>query len=194
MPDLNNVYYRLNDSGEIKLCILLCIRYADEPLSDKDIKHLMLTATNVDFIDLCDAIEKLIPENYIKKVWRDEIEKYDLTKQGQETIDIFDDKITASVRASLKNAIDAFLNRDGQKAQIKCVVTPTINDLYNVDAQISEGKTTLLSMTLFAGSKEKAARFAKAFRKKPLEFYASMIDSLNKLAQVTEDDEKENEE
>lgn len=153
----------------------------------------MLSGTNVDFVELFAIIDELIPENYIKKVWRDETEKYDLTPQGLETIDVFDDKITASVRASIKNKIDELLKRDGQKAHIKCVVTPTGNDLYSVDAQITEGKITLLSMTLFSGSKEKAARFAKAFRKKPLEFYASMIDSLTKLAEVTENEE-ENEE
>ena len=189
-PDmLNNVYYRLNDAGEIKLCILLCIRYAGEPLSDKDIKHLMLSGANVDFIELCDAIEKLIPENYIKKVWRGEIEKYDLTQQGQETIDEFDNKIMASVRASLKKTIDKYFNREGQKAQVKCSLLPIGKDLYNVVVEISEGKTTLLSMTVFTGNKEKSARFAKGFRKKPMEFYESVINSLAALADSAEKEE-----
>lgn len=189
-PDmLNNVYYRLNDAGEIKLCILLCIRYAGEPLSDKDIKHLMLSGANVDFIELCDAIEKLIPENYIKKVWRGEIEKYDLTQQGQETIDEFDNKIMASVRASLKKTIDKYFNREGQKAQVKCSLSPIGKDLYNVVVEISEGKTTLLSMTVFTGNKEKSARFAKGFRKKPMEFYESVINSLAALADSAEKEE-----
>ena len=190
-PDLNNVYYRLNDLGEIKLCILLCIRYAGEPLSDKDLKHLMLVGTSVNFIELCDAVEKLLPENYIKKVWRDEVEKYDLTKQGQETIDEFDNKIMASVRASLKSTIDDFFNREGQKAQVKCNITPLGMDLYNVDVEILEGKTTLLSVTVFTGNKEKAARFAKGFRKRTMDFYTSIINSLSKLADMAENEEDE---
>ena len=189
--DLNNVYYRLTDPGEIKLCILLCIRYAQEPLSDSHLKDIMLSGTNVDFVELFALIDELIPENYIKKVWRDETEKYDLTKLGQETIDFFDDKITASVRASLKNKIDELLKRDGQKTEAKCVITPAENNLYNVDITLTEGKMTLLSMTVFAGSKEKAARYAKGFRSNPMEFYKDLIDSLSKLAN---DAEKENDE
>ena len=189
-PNLNNVYYRLNDLGEIKLCILFCIRYAGEPLSDNDIKHLMLTATNLDFMDLCDAIDKLLPENYIKKVWRDEIEKYDLTSQGLETVDVFDDKIMASVRSSLKTTIDEYFKREGQKAQVKCSVTPISNKLYNVDVEIIEGKTTLLSMTVFTGSKEKAARYAKGFRKNPMSFYTSVIESLAELADKAENEKE----
>lgn len=188
--NLDNVYYRLNDPGEIRLCILLCIRYAGEPLADSDIKHIMLSATSVDFIDLCDAIDKLSPENYTKKVWRDEVEKLDLTTQGIETIDVFDDKIMASVRASLKSAIDDYLNREGPKTQIKCVVTPAERDLYNVELEITEGKTTLLAMTVFTGSKEKAARYAKGFRKNPMEFYTSVIEKLALLATVTEKEDE----
>lgn len=189
MPDLNNVYYRLNDTGEIKLCILLCIRYAQEPLSDTDLKNIMLKASNVDFMELCGIIESLIPENYIKKVWRDEVEKYDLTPQGKETIDFFDDKIIASVRASLKSEIDTHFNRKGQKQEIKCVITPAEGDLYNVEIKITEGKITLLSMVIFTGSKEKTARFAKGFRSKPMEFYKDLIDSLSKLADIAEKEE-----
>lgn len=184
--DFDNIYYRLNDPGEIKLCILLCIRYAGMPLSDGDIKHIMLTATKVDFIELCDAIDKLSSENYTKKAWRDEIEKLDLTPQGIETIDVFDDKIMASVRASIKHTIDGYLNREGPKTQVKCIVTPAERDLYNVEAEITEGKTTLLSMTIFTGTKEKAAKFAKGFRKYPMEFYASIIGVLSNFAEESE--------
>ncbi|MBO5733330.1 MAG: DUF4364 family protein [Clostridia bacterium] len=188
--NFDNIYYRLNDPGEIRLCILLCIRYAGEPLSDGDIKHIMLSSTSVEFIDLCDALDKLLPENYTKNVWRDEVEKLDLTQQGIEMIDVFDDKITASVRASIKRTIDEYLNREGPKTQVKCIVTPAERNLYNVEVEITEGKTTLLSMTVFTGNKEKAARYAKGFRKNPMELYTKVIESLANLA---DDAEKENE-
>lgn len=188
-PNFENIYYRLNDPGEIQLCILFCIRYAGEPLSDADIKHLMLSGTNVDFINLCDALDKLSPENYIKKVWRDEVEKYDLTSQGQETIDSFDDKIMASVRASLKTTIDAYLKREGPKAQIKCRIVPASKDSYNVEAEITEGKNTLLSMTVFTGNKEKAARYAKGFRKNPIKLFENVIGTLSTLADEAEAEE-----
>lgn len=187
-PNLENVYYRMNDKGEIKLSVLFCLRYADIPLSDSDLKHLMLSATTVDFLDLCGIIDELSPDNYIKKVWRDEEEKYILTEQGAETIDVFDDKIMASVRASLKKNIDEYLNREGPKTQVKCVVTPADYDMFNVDAEITEGKSTLLSMTVFTGNKEKAARYAKGFRKNPMEFYAKVIEALAEFADTEEDE------
>lgn len=178
----------MNDKGEIKLSVLFCLRYADIPLSDSDLKHLMLSATTVDFLELCGIIDELSPDNYIKKVWRDEEEKYILTDKGIETIDVFDDKIMASVRASLKKTIDEYLNREGPKTQVKCVVTPADYDMFNVDAEITEGKSTLLSMTVFTGNKEKAARYAKGFRKNPMEFYAKIIEVLAEFADTEEDE------
>ena len=188
--DFDNIYYRLYDPGEIRLCVLLCIRYAGEPLADNDIKHIMLTATKVDFIELCDAIDKLSPENYTKKAWRGEIEKLDLTPQGIETIDVFEDKIMASVRASIKRTIDEYLKREGPKTEVKCIITPAERDLYNVEVEITEGKTTLLSMTIFTGDKEKAARYAKGFRKNPMKFYTSVIESLALLATEAEKEDE----
>lgn len=186
--NLDNVFYRLKDTGEIKLCVLFCLRYAGEPLSDSDLKHLMLSATSVDFLELCGIIDTLIPDNYIKKVWRSETEMYVLTEQGQNTIDEFDNKIMASVRASLKSTIDKHLNREGPKAQIKCVVTPAERDLYNVDVEITEGKSTLLKMTVFTGSKEKSASYARGFRKNPMAFYTGVINTLSQLAEDAEEE------
>lgn len=189
-PNLDNVYYRMNDKGEIKLSILFCLRYAETPLSDSDLKHLMLTATSVDFLELCGIIDELSPDNYIKKVWRDEEEKYILTEQGQETIDVFDDKIMASVRASIKKTVDEYLKREGQKAQIKCELVPVAKDTYNVDVELKEGKNTLLSMTIFTGSKEKASRYIKGFRKNPMEFYAKVIETLAEFADKAENEDE----
>lgn len=189
-PDFSNVYYRMNDKGEIKLSILFCLRYAETPLSDSDLKHLMLSATSVDFLDLCGIIDELSPDNYIKKVWRDEEEKYILTDKGTETIDVFDDKIMASVRASIKKTVDEYLNREGPKTQVRCVVVPADFNMYNVDVEITEGKNTLLSMTVFTGNKEKAARYAKGFRKNPMEFYTKVIEALAELADKAVDDDE----
>ncbi|MBQ3118728.1 MAG: DUF4364 family protein [Clostridia bacterium] len=188
-PNLENVYYRMNDKGEIKLSVLFCLRYADIPLSDSDLKHLMLSATTVDFLELCGIIDELSPDNYIKKVWRDEEEKYILTEQGTETIDVFDDKIMASVRASIKKTVDEYLKREGQRAQIKCEMVPIGIDAYNVDIELKEGKNTLLSMSIFAGRKERAARYAKGFRNNPTGLFERITEVLNEAADESEKEE-----
>ena len=63
-----NVYYRLKDPVEIKLAILYVLYYADIPVSDVELKHCMLEGTSVDFLELCDVIERLLEENHMKTV------------------------------------------------------------------------------------------------------------------------------
>lgn len=176
----DNVYYRLNDETEIKLAVLFCISYADIPVTDIEVKHFMLSATSVDFMALCSIIDSMLSDNCIRKVWRDEVEKYDLTEQGNEIIDMFEDKIMASVRASLKNTIDEYFRREHEKNQSKCEIVPLGKDKYNVDIELKEGKNTLVAMSLFAGSRDTAIHLRRGFNANPMGFYSDIISALSK--------------
>lgn len=184
----DNVYYRLNDEAEIKLSVLFCIRYADIPITDIEVKHFMLTATSVNFMDLCSAIDAVSSENYIKKVWRNEVEKFDLTEQGKELVDMFEDKIMASVRASIKNTIDEYFVREREKAQYRCEIVPVGKDAYQVDIELKEGKNTLITMSVFAGSRETAIRLRRGFKNNPMGIYSGLISLLSKTSEKDEDD------
>ncbi len=176
---LENVYYHLNDETEIKLSVLFCIRYADLPITDIEVKHFMLSATSVDFMALCSQIDDMIKDNYIKKVWRDAVEKYDITPQGSELLDMFEDKIMASVRKSLKDAIDEYFRRENEKAKAKCEIVPLGKDANNLDIELKEGKHTLMKLSLFAGSRQKAFSLRRGFQKDPFQFYSQMISILS---------------
>lgn len=183
----DNVYYRLNDETEIKLSVLFCIRYADIPITDIEVKHFMLSATSVDFMDLCSAIDKMFSDNYIKRVWRGEVEKYDLTEQGAELLDMFEDKIMASVRASIKNTIDEYFRREQEKAQYRCEIVPVGKDAYNVDIELKEGKNTLITMSIFVGSREKAIALRRGFKNDPVGVYSGIISLLSKAGDSEDD-------
>ncbi|MBO5929768.1 MAG: DUF4364 family protein [Clostridia bacterium] len=178
----DNVYYRLNYETEIKLSVLFSIRYADLPVTDIEIKHFMLSATSVDFMVLCSIIDSMLSDNYIKKVWRDEVEKFDLTDRGNEMLDMFEDKIMASVRSSLKDAINEYFRREHEKAQAQCEIVPLGKDKYQLDIVLKEGKDTLFAMSVFAGSRENAIRLRRGFHADPMGAYTGFITALAKAA------------
>lgn len=183
-----NVYYRLNDETEIKLAVLFCIKYADIPISDIELKHFMLEATSVDFIDLCSAISAVQQEGYIRVVSREETDKYDLTLRGGDTLEMFEDKIMASVRSSLRCAIDEYFHREQNKTQVRCEIEPVKKDAYCVNIELKEGKDTFVTMSLFAGSKEKAYSLRRGFLSDPAGMYARFVTLLS------EEDPKKDEE
>lgn len=174
-----NVYYRLSDETEIKLSVLFCIRYADIPISDIELKHCMLDATSVDFIDLCSAIAAVQAEGYIRIVSREETDKYELTTRGNETLDMFEDKIMASVRSSLKRTVDAYFRREQNKVQVRCEIEPAKKDTYSVNIEVKDGKYSLLAMSLFAGSKQHAFSLRRGFLQDPMKTYESIVTMLS---------------
>ncbi len=186
-----NVYYRLNDETEIKLAVLFCIHVAEMPISDIELKHLMLDATSVDFIDLCSAISEMQTEDYIRIVWRDEVEKYDMTPRGSELLDMFEDKIMASVRSSLRRAINEYFQREQNKIQVRAEIEPMKKDTFGVNIELKEGKNTLITMSLFAGSKEKAYALRRGFLSDPVEMYAKIATMFSEADPQKKDEENE---
>ncbi len=183
-----NVYYRLNDPAEIQLAILYALRYADMPVSDIELKHFMLQATSVDFIDLCSMITKTLDDNHMKTVWRDETEKYVLSQTGAELLDMFENKIMSSVRTSLRNTIDEYFVREQEKARVRCDITPAGRDVYNLDIELKEGKMDLLTMSLFAGSREAAMDMRRHFKTDPLGLYAQILQLMTPTAEQKEEE------
>lgn len=185
----DNVYYRLNDPAEIQLAILYAVRYADLPVSDIELKHFMLQATSVDFIDLCSIITKTLEDNHMKTVWRDETDKYVLTQSGTELLEIFEDKIMSSVRESLRNTIDEYFVREQEKARVRCDVVPAGKDSYCMEVELKEGKMELLTMSVFAGGREKAVSMCRHFKNDPLGLYTQLLELLTPTREEKEAEE-----
>ncbi len=173
-----NVYYRLKDPVEIKLAVLYVLFYADIPVSDVELKHCMLEGTSVDFLELCNVIEELLSENHIKTTWRDELNKYVLTSSGEDMISMFENKLLASVKNSLKNAVDQYYKNETSRKSLRCDVVPVGEGMFCAELELKEGKNSLLALSVFAGSKKRALSMCRRFREDPYGFYEKISDLL----------------
>lgn len=174
----DNVYYRLNDPTEIQLAILYVMRYVGRPVSDIELKHFMLSATSVEFLDLLEQLGELEKQNHVKIVLRDELEHYDFTASGAEMIDIFEDKIMVSVRESIKTCVDEYYHRKAIEEQIKAKLVPVDYHTYMLQMCIKEGKNVILDMSIFAGDRERAIELKKKFEADPIGFYSKVNELL----------------
>lgn len=172
----DNVYYRLKDEHEVKLSILYAVKYADIPVSDTEIKHFMLTATTVTLVDLCINLDALVSDGFLKLVWRDETEKYELTSLGNELIDMFSDKILLTVRENIRLTVDGYFKRDTSKPQIRCSIAPAAGDNFNVELEIKNSKNKLISLSLFAGNREAAISMRKHFESSAWDIYTKITE------------------
>ena len=159
-------------------CIV--IKYADFPISSMDLKHVMLDATHVDYFDLCGMIENVKDENYVKVVVRDEINKLDLTTSGRELLEMFEKDLLACVRMSLRNSADKFFEEEFEKTQVRSTITPNDAETFYLDVELKDGKSKLMSMSLFAGSRENAAKMRDNFTDNPTGLYQAVVEFLSK--------------
>lgn len=174
----SNVYYRLNDPVKIRLAILYVIKYADLPISSMELKHVMLQATSVDYIDLCEIIDFLKNENYIKTVRRDEKDKYELTSSGLEMINMFETDILSSVKASIKKSVDEYFKEQFRKSQVRSEISPNDGNTYYLDVELNEGNTRIFSMSVFAGSRQKVLQMRRQFNADPMGLYKEILKLL----------------
>lgn len=176
----SNVYYRLNDPVMIRLAVLYVLKYADIPISSMDLKHVMLDSTSVDYIDLCETIEDLKNEDYIRSVVRDEMNKFVLSELGNDTIEMFEKNLLISVRQAIKKSADEFFKDEFEKSQVKCELSPSDADTYYLDVELQDGRTKLLSMSIFAGDREAAAEMRERFNESPMELFEEIQRFLRK--------------
>lgn len=174
----SNVYYRLNDPVMIRLAILYTLKYIDLPVSSMDLKHVLLDSTSVDYIDLCEMIESAKQDDYIRIVFRDEMNKFILTDTGTEMIDMFEKNLLPSVRKAIRKSADEFFKEEFEKSQIKSEISTFDADTYYLDVDLNDGKTKLLSMSIFAGSRENAQSMKAKFNSKPIEFFQEILKFL----------------
>lgn len=174
----SNVYYRLNDPAVIRLAVLYVLKYVDLPISQMDLKHVMLDATNVDYFDLCGAIDDLHRENFIKTVLRDEINKYILTEEGSDLINSLEKDVLYSVRQKIKSSSDKFFKSEFEKSLVRSSLTPTESETFYLDMELNEGKSKLFSLSIYAGSKENAMKMREKFTKNPTELFQVILKHL----------------
>ena len=183
----SNVYYRLNEPIMIRLAVLYTLKYTEFPISSMDLKHVMLDATSVDYIDLCENIELLKKENHIKIVFRDEMNKYALTETGTEMIDMFEKNLLSSVRENIRKSADEFFRQEFEKSQVRSEISPIETNAFYLDAELNDGKTKMLSMSIFAGSRENAIMMKNKFNEAPVELFQEILKFLKDDGDITED-------
>ena len=181
----SNVYYRLKDPVMIRLAVLYSLEYIDIPICLMDLKHVMLDSTSVDYIELCEMIENLKKEDYIRVVERDETNKYIITDKGRELLSMFKRDLLPSVRKNIRKSADEYFHNEFTKSQFKCEISLGNENAYYLDVQINDKKMKMLSMSIFAGSRENAVKMREKFNAAPMELFKEI------LCYLKEDSKKE---
>ena len=171
---LSNIY-------EIKILICAIINKMKSNINEEQINLALQINETVNYFNFCQAMKELLETKHIikNKDKKDEI-YLSLTKIGEETVKIFEDKISSKLIEKITKTLENILKEEhenkNKKVQIK-----SKNDGYIVKLTLEEIKSNLMEVELFCPNLKTAENVKKQMKLKTTEIYTSI------LALITDD-------
>lgn len=161
-----------------KLIVLYMMNCVDFPLADSQISEFVLEQGYTNYFKLHQAIGELIEDGLIRKESTHNRTLYYLTEEGEETIQLFKNDISADIKKDiltfLKNKKYEFKNETSVKSDYY------LNSAgeYNVRCQITEQGLPLIDLTVTVPTKAEASTIANNWTAKNQEVYAAVMKTL----------------
>ena len=165
---LSNIY-------EIKILICAIINKMKSNINEEQINLALQINETVNYFNFCQAMKELLETKHIikNKDKKDEI-YLSLTKIGEETVKIFEDKISSKLIEKITKTLENILKEEhenkNKKVQIK-----SKNDGYIVKLTLEEIKSNLMEVELFCPNLKTAENVKKQMKLKTTEIYTSIL-------------------
>ena len=104
---------------------------------------------------------------------------YEIEQKGIDANTFFNKKIPVYVKEPIRLAIKPLLKKQNEKDRIKSIITPLNETEFCAECGIFEdAETPLLKFSVYAGTREDAAKIAEKFSKNPDTIYSKIIEIL----------------
>ncbi len=169
-------YYKITDPFEIRISVLYTLFRAQRALAAYEISHILLGSAKIDFFDIHDALAFLTAAKEIYQFKSMENKTlYALTESGAASAQDFSAQVPLEVQEYIDECIaELFAEQEKQNALIAHSV-PVSFDEYAAHMELKDGKTSLLSMTVYAKDEALADKMCKSFRKNTAKIYDTLI-------------------
>ena len=161
-----------------KLIILYMLKKVDFPLTTAQISEFILDKGYTSFFKLQETLSEMLESNLVKTEETHNRTLYHLTKNGEETIHFFQDRISPSIQKD----IDDFLAEKAydlkEEVSVKSNYYMNTNHEYDVVCKITEEEQTLIELKLCVPTEKEAESIASNWTKYNQEIYTSLLSKL----------------
>lgn len=161
-----------------KLMILYMLHKVNFPLSNSQISEFILDRQYTTYFTLQEVLNDLSQSGFIRLLSYRSSTQYKLTKEGEDTIAFFGNKISQAIRED----IDAYLKEN--KYDLKCEVGTT-SDYYRstfgdyiVHCQVKEGDTNLIELNISVPLEQQADAMCAKWKEASQEIYDFIMHKL----------------
>ncbi len=161
-----------------KLMTLYMLRQVNFPLSNAQLTDFFLEHEYTSYFLLQQALNELLESGLIRTHSTHNSTRYEITREGEETLDFFGKNISPSIVQDM----DQYLKEN--RFQIRSE-TGILSDYYKstsqdfvVHMEIREGKSTLMDLSLSVPDRDSAETMCAQWSKKSSEIYAYLMKQL----------------
>lgn len=191
---MNKMLYsrEIEDELLIQFIILYALSNADEPLAYSDMLNIIQENCEISFTDLQIGLDNLLKtEHIVSRRISDILTLYDVTEKGRNVNDFFYRQIPLIIREPIDKSIKNMYLEKRRKNAVQATIEPINMNEFNALCKLyDDDSVNLMTLSLYAGSRDDAEKIAVYFKEHAAEVYGNILMMFNKEEKT--DDKAEN--
>ena len=163
-----------------KLMILYMLKQVKFPLSGAQISEFFLNKEYTTYFTLQQALSELNESHLIKLESTRNSSRYEITREGEETLSFFGKKISAAIVEDIDTYLKENKVRLRDEVGLVSDYYKSTNQDYVVHCAIREGKSQLLEINISVPDKEQAEHMCSRWGQESQKLYAAIMQRLMK--------------
>ena len=161
-----------------KLMNLYMLHQVSFPLTNAQLSNFFLDREYTTYFTLQQALNELLDAGLVKKETMRNSSRYEITKEGEETLEFFGKNISPAIVSDMDEYLKQNRFRMRNEVGLISDFYKSTNQDYIVHCEVREGKAVLVNLDISVPDKEQAEIMCNHWKDRSQEIYAYVMKSL----------------
>ena len=161
-----------------KLMNLYMLHQVNFPLTNAQLSNFFLDREYTSYFTLQQALNELLDAGLVKKETMRNSSRYEITKEGEETLEFFGKNISPAIVSDMDEYLKQNRFRMRNEVGLISDFYKSTNQDYIVHCEVREGKAVLVNLDISVPDKEQAEIMCNHWKDRSQEIYAYVMKSL----------------
>ena len=161
-----------------KLMNLYMLHQVNFPLTNAQLSNFFLDREYTTYFTLQQALNELLDAGLVKKETMRNSSRYEITKEGEETLEFFGKNISPAIVSDMDEYLKQNRFRMRNEVGLISDFYKSTNQDYIVHCEVREGKAVLVNLDISVPDKEQAEIMSNHWKDRSQEIYAYVMKSL----------------
>ncbi len=161
-----------------KLMNLYMLHQVNFPLTNAQLSNFFLNREYTTYFTLQQALNELLDAGLVKKETMRNSSRYEITKEGEETLEFFGKNISPAIVSDMDEYLKQNRFRMRNEVGLISDFYKSTNQDYIVHCEVREGKAVLVNLDISVPDKEQAEIMCNHWKDRSQEIYAYVMKSL----------------